>query len=686
MTTRYVLGLSASHNGSACLLAEDRIRIAVSEERLSRRKRQRIYGADEALCIRYCLDGAGISADQLDHIVVAPQKKGHRKLHDLGLNPVLRVLASGTSTERISHHYGHAVSTFATSGFDQAAVLVVDGIGSALSDMTAAERAATVKERPDGHEVISIYRAAGNQVTALRKQVVESEGWLSREAWQGRARRQMPSFGSLGGMFSAVAVQLFGDADAAGKVMGLAAYGKPVIPVSDFLSVDGDEIVFHDTVPQSFAGKGLWPAHERAHRDLAASVQAALEESMLHLADQARALTGLDRLCIAGGVALNGLANQRIMAELPFTDLYVIPASDDSGVAIGAAYHGAWTIGVPVMPRRLRSDALGVTYSSARIDQAISGTPAVAVSPRRTGSSVVDETADLLASGRIVGWFQGGSELGPRALGQRSILCDPRAPTAKDQLNLRVKHREAFRPFAASVLDAEVENWFDLAGTSADSPHMLRVIPVRPERRDSIPAVVHPDGTCRIQSVSRLEHPRYHALISAFRERTGVPLVLNTSLNVMGEPIAETPEDALWTLLYTQLDYCVVGDVIVSRAQGYSSALELVPRVRDGVMIRSQRRADGAGEETVSAVAQTPWGPLVTSLDPRAHRILTAVDGWATAAEIWKSLQTEDTSMAEPDFLRALAALRSGSVVDFSWAPSGRGRRSLPGHSEPRPR
>ncbi len=667
MSTRYVLGISASHNGSACLLAGDRICVAVSEERLSRRKRQRIYGADEALCIRYCLDAAGIGAGDLDHVVVAPQKKGHRKRHDLGLNPLLRVLANGTSTERISHHYGHAVSAFATSGFGSAAVLVVDGIGSALSDMTPAERAATVRVRDDGHEVVTIYRAAGERVTAVRKQVVESENWLSRDAWDGRARCRMPRFASLGGMFSAAAVQIFGDADAAGKVMGLAAYGRPTIPVSDFFWVDGEEIVFHDTVPLSFTGMDLWPAHERAHRDLAASVQAALEEAMLYLAGQAGALTGCDRLCLAGGVALNGLANQRIMAELPFADVYAIPASDDSGVSIGAAYHGAWTIGIPVRPCRAESDALGVVYSPARIDGVIRATPAVTSPPACPGGSLPRRVAGLLAGGSIVGWFQGGSEFGPRALGQRSILCDPRSRDAKDRLNLRVKHREAFRPFAASVLASETENWFELAGTTASSPFMLRVVPVRPGRRGLIPALVHPDGTCRIQSVCQRTHPLYHEVISEFYQRTGVPMILNTSLNVMGEPIAETPEDALWTLLYTQLDYCIIGDRIVSRAQGYGSALELSPRVRAGVVLRAGGRAGRAGGQTVTAVAQTPWGPLATPLDQTARLVLTAIDGQATGAEICKSLQKRDTALAEPEFLRTLAALRRASILDFSW-------------------
>lgn len=671
MSPTYTLGISASHNGSACLLADDRIRVAVSEERLSRRKRQRIYGGDPALCIRYCLDAAGIDAARLDRVVAAPQKKGRRLRHDVGLNPALRVHANGVPTEYISHHYAHAVSVFAVSGLAESAVLVVDGIGSALEDMSVPERAATVQERPDGHEVISIYHARATTVRAVTKQVVESEGWLSRDAWDGPRRLGMPTFGSLGGMFSAVATLLFGSADDAGKVMGLAAYGKPTIPVDDFFTIGPEEFVFHDTVPRSFTGMDLWPAHERAYRDLAASVQAALEVAMLHLAQRARELTGSDYLCLAGGVALNGLANQRIARELPFADVFVVPAADDSGCAIGAAYHGAWAQGVPVPPRRLASDSLGAVYPPANVDAAIAASPALTAVGPRAGRAIADEVADLLAQGGIVGWFHGGSELGPRALGHRSILCDPRREDAKERLNARVKHREAFRPFAASILAEHVEQWIDVRGTPPDSPFMLRVLDVWPEQRARIPAVVHPDGTCRIQSVDRDTAPDYYALIAAFADRAGVPMVLNTSLNVMGEPIAETPEDALWTLLYTQLDACVVGHRIVTRADGYASALELIPRVRDGVVVRTERETgrttEREAEVTAVALTRTPWGDLHVPLWTTTHRILDAADGHRTAAEIWKSLVADDHYLEEADFLRALAELRRGSLVDFTW-------------------
>jgi carbamoyltransferase len=664
--SRYILGISASHNGSACLLEEDRIHTAVSEERLSRRKRQRIYGADPALCVQYCLDAAGITADRLDRVVVAPQKKGHRVRHDVGLNPLLRVHANGIPTERVSHHYAHAVSAFVPSGFDNAAVLVVDGIGSAIDDMSPDERAAIQREQPDGHEVITIYRAEGRSVVAVAKQLCESESWLSRDAWHGPARQRMPRFRSLGGMFSAVATQLFGDSDEAGKVMGLAAYGKPTIPVSDFLTFEGEEIVFHDTVPLSFVGVPLWPAHERAHADLAASVQAALEVAMLHLAARTRRLTGRDRLCLAGGVALNGLANQRIMEEQLFDDVFVVPAADDSGAAFGAAYHGAWTAGVPVKQPRLRTDSVGACYSAAQVDQAIETTPALSVRPRAAGRGLVEQCAELLSQGSIIGWFQGGSELGPRALGHRSILCDPRRPDGKERLNSRVKHREAFRPFAASILEDEVERWVDTANTPPHSPFMLRVLRVRPEMAGRIPAVVHPDGTCRIQSVSPHDEPRYHMLIAAFHAATGVPMILNTSLNVMGEPIAETPEDALWTLLYTQLDYCVIEDRLVSRAEGYSSVLELVPRPREGIVVRRERTCGGS-DEVVTAQTQTRWGPMTVALDARSSRVLDAADGRLTAAEIWKALVEGEPQMEEPQFLRTLATLRRGSLISFSW-------------------
>jgi carbamoyltransferase len=273
-----------------------------------------------------------------------------------------------------------------------------------------------------------------------------------------------------------------------------------------------------------------------------------------------RELSGSENLCYAGGVALNSVVNERIIRESGFKNVYIMAAAEDSGTAIGAAYHGLWQLTKYNSQRPILHDGPGRTYTSADVSAAINATENIHVV---NSTDVISDAVDLLCDGKIIGWFDGGSELGPRALGQRSILCDPRRPDAKDTLNLRVKMRESFRPFAPAVLLEEASNWFDFDGTPRESPFMLRVIKVKPEKKNAVPAIVHVDGTGRVQTVTRENNGRFYDLVCKFHEKTGVPVLLNTSFNRMGEPIVETPTDALACLLNTGLDGCVFEDRIV---------------------------------------------------------------------------------------------------------------------------
>src|SRR5262249_12759843 len=245
-----------------------------------------------------------------------------------------------------------------------------------------------------------------------------------------------------------------------------------------------------------------------------------------------------------------------------FRNIYIIPSAEDSGPAIGAAYYGLWQLTGKNTRRRLLHDAVGRVYSQSEILEAVRETPAVELVD---SSDVIRDAADLLIEGKILGWFQGRSELGPRALGQRSIICDPRRPDGKEVLNERVKHREAFRPFALVVLLDEAENWFELDGVRPDSEFMLRVCQFKEDKKALVPAVVHVDGTGRIQTACKEANGPFFDLIVKFCEKTGVPIVLNTSFNIMGMPIIETPLDALLCLLSTGIDYCVLGNSIVKK-------------------------------------------------------------------------------------------------------------------------
>ena len=551
----WILGISASHNGSACLLKGDEIVLAIQEERLSRFKRHRIRGAGPSSAVAYCLNYAGIEPSDLSLVVLSVQGRLQDEIHDIRREPLLNVIANNVPTLTIPHHYGHAFSAFATSGFRESAVLVVDGAGSPVSDLTAAEQKVLNGAGDNSWETISLYYASDTTIVPLEKHAVDY--WLAMHDGE------MPSFGSLGGMFSATAQQIFGEATEAGKVMGLAPYGHAAFPASDFFDVVKGRFHFKDTVPLRFRHPERWPNRTNEYEALAGSVQSALEAALLYLAERLRELSRSENLCYAGGVALNSVANERIIRESGFKNIYLIPAAEDSGVAIGAAYYGLWQLTHENSLRRLLHDAPGRSYSSADVDAALkdrSGVRAV------HSTDVIAEAVDLLCDQKIIGWFDGGSELGPRALGQRSILCDPRRPDAKETLNRRVKMREPFRPFAPAVLLEEATKWFDFADTTPESPFMLRVVPVKPERKEDVPAIVHVDGTGRVQTLTRRNNGRFYDLVKVFAERTGVPILLNTSFNRMGEPIVETPADAIACLLNTGLDCCVFEDRIVFKA------------------------------------------------------------------------------------------------------------------------
>ena len=553
----WILGISASHNGSVCLLKGDEIVVAIQEERLSRFKRHRIRGAGPSKALAYCLDYAGIEPSDLSLVVLCVQGRAADEIHDLRREPLLNIIRHSIPTLIIPHHYGHAFSVFATSGFKESAVLVVDGTGSPVADFTVEEQQVSNGAAADSWETISLYYASGTEIVPLEKHVVE------RGAWLGLHDGEMPSFGSLGGMFSAAAEQIFGEVTEAGKVMGLAPYGQAAFPASDFFDIVSGRFHFKDTVPLRFRHRERWPNCASEYEALAGSVQSALEAALAYLVHHIRELCPTENLCYAGGVALNSVANERIIRESGFKNVYIIPAAEDSGASIGAAYYGLWQLTQHNSLRRILHDAPGRRYATADVAAALEGRTDVRVAD---STDVLADAVDLLCDGKIIGWFDGGSELGPRALGQRSILCDPRQPDAKETLNRRVKMREAFRPFAPAVLLEEAPNWFDFGETTTESPFMLRVVPVKELRKDKVPAIVHVDGTGRVQTLTHENNGRFYDLVKKFYEKTDVPMLLNTSFNRMGEPIIETPADAIECLLNTGLDCCVFEDRIVFKA------------------------------------------------------------------------------------------------------------------------
>ncbi len=578
-----ILGINAYHgNASAAIVCEGRLVAAVEEERFNRVK----YAAGfPAAAIRYCLDAAGLTLAEIHHIAVPRDpfaRLGTKLFYALRMPSFARerakVLAKFTGIRealarafdadpavirarfhRIEHHQAHLASAFFVSPFERSALLSADGLGDFASTMWGTGAG----PRMDIQGCVAFPHSLGLYYTAVTQYL----GFLK-----------------------------FGDEY---KVMGLAAYGQPehLGVFRDMVRSEGrgfrlglDYFLHHRTGPEmTWASAEQTPALgrmysnemprrlgaardpeaplEQRHRNLAASLQARLEEVYLGLLRSLAERTGEKAVCLAGGVAFNCVANGKIFDRTPFERVYVHPAAGDAGLAVGAAYY-VWHQ-ILGRPRSFVMDHAywGPEYSREKICAAVQrsevsrGGHAIA---ELSEEELTRRAARIVADGKILGWYQGRAEWGPRALGNRSIVADPRRPEMKEILNRRIKHREIFRPFAPSILAEATSDWFE---NSQPSPFMTLAYPVRPEKRGQIPAPTHVDGTGRLQTVTREANLRYWKLIRAFGDLTGVPVVLNTSFND-NEPIVCRPEEALDCFLRTQMDALALGDVLITKSCG----------------------------------------------------------------------------------------------------------------------
>ena len=580
-----ILGINAYHgNASAALVSDGELVAAVEEERFNRVK----YAAGfPAQAIRYCLKEAGLTLADIDQVAVPrnpfarlatkllyavrmPSFARERAKVIAKFTGIPEALGGALDTDprqiratfhRVEHHQAHLASSFFVSPFEDAALLSADGLGDFASSMWGVGRG----NRMEIDDAIAFPHSLGLYYSAVTQYL----GFLK-----------------------------FGDEY---KVMGLAAYGEPeqLEAFRDIVrfSANGGEFGFrlgldyfthHKTGPEmSWAESDRTPvlgkmfseamekrlggaarhpdeSLEQRHRNLAAALQARLEEVYLGMLRKLAAKTKAKAVCLSGGVAFNCVANGKIFDQTPFEQVYVHPAAGDAGLAVGAAYY-VWN----QIFRKPRSFVMnhaywGPAYTAPEIRAAIdasevaNGGYSLAELP---DPELMQRTAAIIADGKILGWYQGRAEWGPRALGNRSIVVDPRRPEMKEILNRRIKHREIFRPFAPSVLEEKTGEWFE---KSHPSPFMTLAYAVRPEKRDKIPAPTHVDGTGRLQTVSREANPKYHALISEFARQTEVPVVLNTSFND-NEPIVCRPQEALDCFLRTQMDALVLGNVLIRR-------------------------------------------------------------------------------------------------------------------------
>jgi carbamoyltransferase len=573
-----ILGLNAFHgDAAAALVLDGELVAAAEEERFNRIKH--CAGFPE-LAARWCLEDAGLRPADLDHVAVSRDPRANLTaklkrtlLHGASLGylkarlenaakvrdvrgQLLQALGTGENGLRaefhnVEHHQAHVASAFFVSPFEEAAVLSVDGFGDFASTMLAHGRGGSF----DVLDRVLFPHSLGIFYTAITQ-------WLG-----------FPKYGDEG------------------KVMGLAPYGRPqhleqmrnLVHLNGSLFELGLEYFTHDKegvdmtwdeqtpsigriwserMVEAFGaarepGEPIQPLHE----DVAASLQAMLEEAYLHVVRSLQAQTGSKRICLAGGVALNAVANGLIRTETPFEELYVQPAAGDSGTAVGAAYY-IWNQQLG-RPRSfvMRHAYTGPEYSDADYEAALG--QAGLESRRLEDDALYPFVAKAIAAGAVVGWFQGRMEFGPRALGNRSIVADPRRDDMKDVLNARIKHREPFRPFAPSVLAEATSEWFEQDYTS---PFMVLVYKTRADKRELVPAVNHVDDTGRLQTVERDVNPRYYRLIEEFGRQTGVPILLNTSFNE-NEPIVMTPDDAVACFMKTQMDLLVLGNHVITRNQ-----------------------------------------------------------------------------------------------------------------------
>ena len=587
----YVLGISCFYHDSGAALVKDGDLVAAAEEERFNRKKH--YSDFPKLAVQYCLEEAGITIDQVDHIgfYEKPLVKFNRILETIlaawpktyvswvksmpvwlgGKMNLAKIIRKELGTDKdilfCQHHLSHAASSFLVSEFDEAAIISADGVGEWTTTAWGVGRGTDIE---------------------IQKEI------------------RFPH--SVGLLFSAITAYLgFRVNDAEWKVMGLAPYGKPtyvdkfreVVDIKDdgsfrlnlkyFAHTYSTERMFNRHWEELF-GRPQRPKETELddfHSDIAHSGQKIVEEIMVKMATHVHKVTGMDNVCIAGGVGLNCVANWRILQESGFKNIFIQPAAGDSGGALGTAFYIYNTVLGNPRTYVMRNALCGPSFTDEQIINVLKKNEAVYEVYDRE-EDLLKQAAQWIVDGKVVGWFQGRLEFGPRALGSRSLLADARNPKMKDIINAKVKFREAFRPFAPAVLKEHAHEYFEMP-EGMDAPYMLLVPPVRKDKHEVIPAVTHQDGTGRVQTVTEEQSGRYYRLIKTFADMTGVPVVINTSFNVRGEPIVCTPQDAYNTFVNTGIDVVVMGNCVVTEKP---TAVDFEAGMRRSVELESKSLAE----------------------------------------------------------------------------------------------
>ncbi|PIN81957.1 hypothetical protein COV11_00430 [Candidatus Woesearchaeota archaeon CG10_big_fil_rev_8_21_14_0_10_30_7] len=560
----YVLGVSCYyHDSSACLLDDGVVVAAAEEERFTRKKHDTSFPVK---AIEFCFKKAGITIKDVDHVAFyeKPILKFERLLHQHiemfprsfpmffqampnWLSEKLRIPAMFKKKLKykgpvfyLEHHMSHAASSFLVSPFKKAAILTIDGIGEWDSTTLGY-----------GNE---------NDIKIIK-------------------RLKFPH--SLGLLYSTITAFLgMSVNNSEYKVMGLAPYGKPTyleefrklihVKEDGSYALNMDYFVFHykQTMPSKKMEQLLGPIKNKdepitqRHKDIARSLQEITEEILFKILNHLHDITGCDNLCMAGGVALNSVANGKIKANTPFKEIFINPAASDAGTSMGAAFYVYNTILGNSRKDVFNSPYLGPGYSNNYIEAFLEKNNIIHYR-FKNDQELLKKTAELLFKNNVIGWYQGRMEWGPRALGNRSILSNACNPNMQNILNTKVKHRENFRPFAPVITEEDAHDWFEM--DKLDEPYMLFVYPVKESKRKIIPSVTHVDGSGRLQTINKTQNPKYYGLIKEFEKYSGVPILINTSFNIRGEPIVCTPYEAYKCMMGTGIDYLIMGDFLIKR-------------------------------------------------------------------------------------------------------------------------
>ena len=580
----YTLGVNAVYHDSAAALVKDGVVIAAAEDErfthVKHAKRPVPFSTWQMPfdAIDYCLKEAGITLADIDHVAYSYNPSLLPSMPDPAHGAATIALPLEPALQRPSHPSASPWDPLFISYIVNARAQLIDGAPHHLAkrfrapagghrfgwhyvEHHLAHEASAFLAAPFGDTAVLTMDGRGEGVTTSLGQFVDG---------QYKRIKQVELPHSLGLLYEAVTSWLgFLHSSDEYKVMALAAFGRPVY-ADVFREIvryrgNGSYTVEEPALVERFGpGRERGGPLEQHHYDVASSLQTVLEETVLELARWLHERTGLARLCMAGGVALNCVMNARVRDEGPFEDVWVQPAAGDAGTALGAALWIDWRerglTGDRARRWTMEHAYLGPSYTDAEIEAFLRWSKV----PFKRLEDVAGETADLLAAGNVIGWYQGRTEFGPRALGARSILASPIDPGMQAKLN-EIKDREDFRPVAPVVMEEHADAWF-VNGRRA--PFMLFIFDIRPEAAERIPAVRHVDGTARVQTINRSQHPLYYDLLSAFNERTGVPILVNTSFNTRGEPMVNSPRDAVESFWTSPLDALVIGPFVVEKAGG----------------------------------------------------------------------------------------------------------------------